>query len=249
MDLGLAGRVALVSGASRGIGAEIAVRLAAEGARVAVGFHQSADAAAKVVARIDEEGGTAYAVRFDLLDTQSLAAGVAEVAERWGPIQVLVNNGGAGPSPGPFLSVSDEGWQRALRDQLEGPGNLIRAVLPAMCETGWGRIVTISTVHALTGSAGVVAHTSAKAGLHGLTRSLAREVGRQGVLVNAVLPGLTLTPSSRARFSAERIEASSASIPTGRPSTGGDIAALVAFLASTANGNITGELIRSAGGL
>lgn len=141
MDLGLTGRTALVSGASRGIGAAIAVRLAAEGARVAMGFRQSSDAAAEVVTRID------------------------------------------------------------------------------------------------------------KAGLHGLTRSLAREVGRQGVLVNAVLPGLTLTPSSRARFSAERIEASAASIPTGRPSTGEDIAALVAFLASTANGNISGELIRSAGGL
>jgi NAD(P)-dependent dehydrogenase (short-subunit alcohol dehydrogenase family) len=249
MELGLTGRVALVSGASRGIGAAIASRLAAEGAYVAVGYHQGADAAAQVVAAIEADGGIACAVPFDLLDTATIATAVGTVADRWGPIQVLVNNAGAFPSPGPFRAIPGDTWQQALRDQLEGPGNLIRAVLPDMCDSGWGRIVSISTVHALVGNPGVVAHTAAKSGLHGLTRSLAREVGRDGVLVNAVLPGLTITPETSARFPAERVAAAAESIPTRHPSTGEDIAALVAFLASAANGNVTGELIRSAGGL
>ena len=118
-----------------------------------------------------------------------------------------------------------------------------------MSTTGWGRIVNISSVHALVGNPGVVAHTSAKSGLHGLTKSLAKEIGKQGILVNTVLPGLTTTENVLTRFPADHLAKTAEAIPSGHPSRPEDIAALVVFLASSANGNVTGELVKSAGGL
>ena len=249
MKLGIEGRTALISGASRGIGAAIARALAGDGAKVAVGYRTGATEARGVVDAIEADGHVARPVHFDVTDPITVRAAVDDVTTAWGPIEILVSCGGPFPSPGPFATLSDENWDAALRNQLEGPGNLIRAALPSMVSTGWGRIVVISTVHALTGNRGVVAHTAAKSGLHGLTRSLAKELGQNGVLVNAVLPGLTLTEAALEKFSPEHIEKSSGSIPSGHASTPDDVAALVAFLCSSANGNVTGELIRCAGGL
>ncbi|UUT34678.1 SDR family oxidoreductase [Microbacterium elymi] len=249
MDLGVSGRVALVSGASRGIGRAIAIELAAEGAVVGIGYLRDADGARQTASAVAEAGGIAVLVGFDHTDPGSTRGAIASMESANGPVQILVNNAGAFPSPGPFSALSDDGWHAAIREQLEGPGNLIRAALPGMIATGWGRIVMISTVHALIGNPGVVAHTAAKSGLHGLTRSLARELGSEGILVNSVLPGLTLTEGARARFPQDRLDASQAAIPTGHASRPEEIAALVVFLASTRNGNITGELIRSAGGV
>ncbi|MFT4210430.1 MAG: SDR family NAD(P)-dependent oxidoreductase [Microbacterium sp.] len=249
MDLGIDGRVALVTGASRGIGRAVAARLAAEGACVLVGYRTGRDAAESVVAAIAGAGGRAIAVGFDHTEPAGVRDALATLPEEWSPVRILVANAGSFPRPGPFSGLDDDGWRSALREQLEGPGNVVRAVLPGMLATGWGRIVLVSTVHAAVGNPGVVAHTAAKSGLHGLTRSLAREVGAQGVLVNAVLPGLTLTEEAVARFPAERIAASEAVIPTGHASRPEDVAALIAFLASARNGNVTGELVRSAGGI
>jgi NAD(P)-dependent dehydrogenase (short-subunit alcohol dehydrogenase family) len=249
MDLGLRGRVALVTGASAGIGRATALALAAEGARVAVGYHTREDAAAEVVEHAVALGAEAFAVRLDLGSDAALDAGVAAVVERFGTLHVVVNNAGFMPTIGPFEARSDGGWSAALRANLEGPGRVIQAALPAMKAAGWGRIVNVSTVHAQNGAAMVAAHTAAKSGLHGLTRSLARELGGDGILVNVVMPALTETEMVLERFPAERRAASAAGTPTGRNSTPEDVARLIVFLASGANGHVNGELIRITGGL
>ena len=249
MKLGLDGRVVLVTGAGQGIGAAVARRFGAEGARVAVGYRSDAVVAADVAREVEEAGGTAIAVRLDITEPESVRAAVELVERELGAVQVLANCAGDFPQPGPFAQLSDDDWRRALRDQLEGPGTVIRAVLPGMTASGWGRIVSVSSVHAAVGNRGVVAHTAAKSGLHGLTRSLARELGPSGILVNAVLPGLTLTDRARARFPEEHVATASAAIPSGHPSTPDGVAALIVFLASAANENVTGELVRAAGGV
>lgn len=249
MDFGMLGRVAFISGASRGIGAATAIAYAAEGARVVIGYHSDAAAAARVAELVAEAGGEAASVALDLFDDASIDSAAEQAIDRWGQVDVVVSNAGTMPTPGPFASQLDGQWQAALRGQLEGPGRLIQRLVPSMQDRGWGRIVSVSSVHAANGAAGVVAHTAAKSGLHGLTRSLAKELGPHGVLVNLVMPGLTMTERARERFGAEHIERATALIPTGHVSEPDDIARLILFLGSAANGNINGELVRSAGGL
>jgi NAD(P)-dependent dehydrogenase (short-subunit alcohol dehydrogenase family) len=249
MEMGLTGKVALVTGASAGIGRATALALAGEGARVAVGYHSDHAAAQEVVAQIGAGGGEGVAVRLDLSDDAVLDAGVAEAVARWGTLHVLVNNAGFMPTPGPFETQTDGIWSAAVRAHLEGPGRVIQAAVPAMKAAAWGRIVNVSTVHAQTGAAMVAAYTAAKSGLHGLTRSLSRELAPAGILVNVVMPALTETDKVIERFPAERREASAAGTPTGRNSSPQDVANLILFLASAANGHVNGEMIRVTGGL
>ncbi len=249
MNCGVEGRVAFISGASKGIGQATALAFAAEGARVIVGYRVDADAAANVVESVVNAGGEAWAVQLDLLDDVSIDEAAQRALAQWGRIDIVVGNAGPMPIPGPFADQVTGQWAAALRGQLEGPGRLIQRLIPPMVDQKWGRVVSVSTVHAATGWPGVVAHTAAKSGLHGLTKSLAKELGPHGVLVNLVMPGLTLTDNVRTRFGPDHIERAEASIPTGHVSTPTDVARLILFLGSGANGNITGELVRSAGGL
>ena len=252
MDFGLSQKVVLVSGASSGIGRVTALTFAAEGAHVAIGYHTNKQATEEVVTEIERQGGKALPVRLDLRDDTSLDKGVETILATWGTLHVLVNNAGSFPVGGAFDAQKDGQWEAAIRINLIGPGRLIQNAIPAMRANGWGRIVNVSTIHAQTGAPGVVAHTSAKSGLHGLTKSVAREVARSGILVNAVLPGLTLTSkmqSMRANMPAERLNQSLAQIPTGRGSTPEDVARVIVFLGSAANGHINGELIHVTGGI
>ncbi|GLW72041.1 beta-ketoacyl-ACP reductase [Kitasatospora phosalacinea] len=249
MDTELEGRVVLVTGASTGIGAATARAYGREGARVAVTYRHSPEKAGRVVAEIAAGGGQACAVRLDLEDLDGVERAVRAVVERWGGVDVLVANavrwGGDGP-PDPsvrFEHVPLAEWQAMIGANLIGAVAQVRAVLPGMRARGWGRIVLVSSSVAEEGVPGPGPYGTAKSGLHGLARSLAWEAGRDGVLVNVVAPGFTLT-DSRPPLPAALTDRLAAGTPTRRLSDAEDVARLVVFLGSGANGNLTGELVR-----
>jgi 2-hydroxycyclohexanecarboxyl-CoA dehydrogenase len=244
---GLEGRTALVTGGGGGIGSATCRALAARGARVVV-----ADIAVEAAEPVAAELPGAVAVRVDLADPASIAELHRHVAAELPPVQVLVNNAGVALverflDHEPDLAVWDRQWAINLR----GPMLLARAVLPAMVESGWGRIVNISSDGARAGSAGEAVYSAVKAGLLGFTRSLAREVGRQGITVNAVCPGPTDTAMTRAvrEESPRLLEALQRAIPLGRIGEPDDIAEAVAFLADASGGYLTGQSLSVSGGI
>jgi len=254
MDLGLADRVAFVTGASGGIGAAIARALAAEGARVALGYHSGEEAVERVLADIERSGGAGLIVRHDLNDPASIDAAVDTIIRSWGGLDVLAasawvqpawpapRGGGVKPSP-------PEVWQEQLRTNTEGTARCIQAVLPAMEARGGGRIVLISSGAAEDGAPGLEAYAAAKAALHGLNRSLARGFGRAGILTNVVMPGFIATARHRQVVPAAAIEHLASLAPTGRLATEDEVARVVVFLAAPANRSVTGATIRVGSGL
>src|SRR5690606_1845307 len=248
MDTGLRERVVLVTGGSSGIGTATAVAFAREGARVAITYRTHEQAARKVAAAIEEAGGEAFCTPMDLEDPQSAQRAVDAVLERWGRVDVLVANavrwGGDAPDPSRrFEDVPVEEWQAMVGANLVGAAAAVRAVLPGMRARRWGRIVLISSGVAEDGLPGPGAYGTAKAGLHGMARALAWDGGRDGILVNVVAPGFTLTERAL-DFPQEIIDRLSAAVPTRRLSGPEEVAGLVVFLGSAANGNLTGELVR-----
>ena len=247
MDLGLTDRTVLVTGASGDIGREAARAFAAEGARVALGYAHHRETAARLVAELGAE--RAVAVRYDLTDPGSVAPALSIVERRFGPVEVYVAAGIAPPAwpvqATAFEEVPVDDWVPFLRGNVEQTLRTVQLVLPGMRRQGWGRITFLSTHLVKEGRPGRAFYTAAKAALHGLSRSLAWDAGRDGVLVNAVCPGLTehSTPVPEA-VRREEI----ARTPSGRLSTPEDIARAVVFLSSAANGNITGEVLTVAGG-
>jgi NAD(P)-dependent dehydrogenase (short-subunit alcohol dehydrogenase family) len=259
MDLGISGRVALVTGAGRGIGAEICRTLAAEGALVAVNdlFQDRADDAA---AAIEIAGGRAIGIAADVTDLASVTAAVQRVTETLGPVAILVNNAGipavsaddALPSAGGFFGTTDRPqWDRTMTLITYGVLNCSRAVIDGMQERRWGRIVNIISDAGRVGEPRLVAYSMAKAGVVGFTKALAKEAGRHGVTVNCVSPATTITDATR-----EWIEAQGDQIKRGYPLARGlnrlglpsDIANAVAFLASQRAEWITGQVLSVNGG-
>ncbi|MER7706349.1 SDR family NAD(P)-dependent oxidoreductase [Kitasatospora sp. NPDC097605] len=248
MDTALKDRVVLVTGASTGIGAATARAYAQEGARVAITYRDNPEKAERVASGIEGAGGRALAVRLDLEDLETVEEAVTAVVAHWGGIDVLVANavrwGGDGP-PDPSVRFEDvplEEWQAMVSANLIGAAAQVRAVLPGMRSRGWGRIVLISSSVAEEGVPGPGPYGTSKSGLHGLARSLAWEAGRDGILVNVVAPGFTLTDSRPVPEAiADRLAAGT---PTRRLSDADDVARLVLFLGSGANGNLTGEVVR-----
>lgn len=249
MDTALKDRVVLVTGASKGIGAATARAFGQEGARVAITYRDSPEKAEKVASEVEAAGGQALVVRLDLEDLRTVEEAVSTVVERWGSIDVLVANavrwGGDGP-PDPSIRFEDvplDEWQAMIGANLIGAAAQVRAVLPGMRSRGWGRIVLISSSVAEEGLPGPGPYGTAKSGLYGLARSLAWEAGRDGILVNVVAPSLTLT-DSRAPIPKFITDKLAAGTPTRRLSDADDVAKLVLFLGSGANGNLTGEVVR-----
>lgn len=249
MDTGLRGRVVLVTGGSSGIGRATAVAFGAEGARVALTYRGDRDGAETTVGQVEAVGGEAVALPLDLAEPATIDAAVRAVVDRWGGIDVLVANAVAWGTrrPGHGVGLEDvppAEWQAMLRTNLEGAFATLRATLPAMRGRRWGRIVLMSSGVAEEGLPGSWAYGAAKAGLHGLARSLAWDLGSEGILVNVVGTGFTMTDRNQASLSDEFRERAEAAVPSSRLSTAEDVASLVVFLGSAANANMSGEVVR-----
>ncbi|MEU1981367.1 SDR family NAD(P)-dependent oxidoreductase [Nocardia sp. NPDC019395] len=249
MDTGMKGRVVLVTGASKGIGAATARAFGAEQARVAITYHTDRAGAEMVASSVEATGGEAMVVPLRLADAATAAAAVGAVTEHWGDIDVLVANavdwgGDAPPDPSVrFEDVPLDHWHRMIGANLIGTVAVLRSVLPGMRRNGWGRIVLISSSVAEEGIPGPGPYGTAKSSLYGLSRSLAWEGGRDGILVNVVAPGFTLT-ETRAAFPDAVIAELAAGTPTRRLSDPDDVARLIVFLGSDSNRNLTGEVLR-----
>jgi 3-oxoacyl-[acyl-carrier protein] reductase len=245
----LEGRVALVTGGSRGIGRAIAVALGARGARVVVNYAADETAANETAAAVAAAGGAAVLRRFDVSDARAVDEAVKDIAATEGGLHILVNNAGIAVN-GLTLGAKDADWKRSLDVNLSGAFYCTRAALRSLMKAKEaGRIVNITSITAETGSAGQAPYVAAKAGLIGLTKTWAREYASRGLTVNAVSPGFIETDMTAKDLPAERREELVKSIPLARIGRPEDVAAAVAFLASPAAAYITGEVLRVNGGL
>jgi 3-oxoacyl-[acyl-carrier protein] reductase len=235
---------ALVTGASRGIGAAIAEALAAAGHPVVLNYRENTAAAEAVKARVEAAGGAAELACFDVTDAGATAAAVARLLEDPRPIGILVNNAGIARDA-PFPSLDDAAWESVTRTTLDGFFHVTRPLVMPMVRRRWGRIVNIASVSGVIGNRGQVNYSAAKAGLIGATRSLALEVAKQGVTVNAVAPGLIDTDMIKDAPVDEILK----HIPMRRLGRAAEVAGLCAYLASDAAGYITGQVIGINGGL
>jgi 3-oxoacyl-[acyl-carrier protein] reductase len=240
-------RVAFVTGASRGIGRACAVALAHAGHDVAVGWSHDEEGAAKTVAAVEEAGARGLAVQFDVSRSESVDAAFDAFEASLGKATILVNNAGV-TRDGLLLRMSDEQWSDVLRTNLDGAFYAVRRATPGMMKARYGRIVNVGSVVGSTGSAGQVNYAAAKAGLIGLTRSVARELASRGVTCNLVAPGPIATAMLDS-LSPQRVQQLAGEVVLGRLGTPEEVAAVVAFLCSEAAGYVTGAVVPVDGGL
>jgi 3-oxoacyl-[acyl-carrier protein] reductase len=240
-------KVALVTGGSRGIGRAISAELGRRGATVVLSFAGNEAAAAEAVKLITDAGGKAKAVRFDVADTEACGKAVDDVVKEFGRLDVLVNNAGVAID-GLLMRFKDEDWDKTLDTNLKGAFALMRAVSRPMMKQRAGAIVNLSSVVGEMGNAGQAAYAASKAGLIGLTKSVARELASRNIRVNCVTPGF-ITTDMTAGLNAETKEKMAAAIPLSRIGNAEEVAAAVAFLASDAASYITGEVLKVNGGM
>lgn len=243
----MSARVALVTGASKGIGQATALALAADGRAVACAYGSDDAAAKETVRLIEEGGGTAAAFQADVADPEAVRAMTAAAAEELGPPVIVVANAGMNKD-GLAVRYDLGDWDRMLRVNLTGSFTCIRAVLPHMMKARWGRIVAVSSAIALRGNAGQSAYGASKSGLVGMTRSLAKEYAARGITANVLCPGfveteMTSTLAERARKALDE------EIPAGRVGTVEEIAAAIRFLASEEASYVNGAVLAVDGGL
>jgi len=242
----LKGQIALVTGASRGIGQAIALELGRQGAQV-VGTATSNDGADKISAALKEQGVSGRGMALDVNSADSIAALLGEMEKSGGMPTILVNNAGI-TRDNLLLRMSEEEWDAILDTNLKSVFRMSKACLRAMTKARGGRIISISSVVGAMGNAGQANYAAAKAGLIGFTKALAREVGSRNITVNAVAPGFIDTDMTRALPEAQR-EALLKQIPLGRLGSAGEVAAAVAYLASPQAGYITGTTLHVNGGM
>jgi len=239
--------VALVTGASRGIGRACAIALAADGHRVGVCFGHDEAGAADTCATVTAAGGEALAVQADVVDPAAVDAAFSRVEDTFGRVEVVVANAGI-TRDGLMLRMDDEAWGAVLRTNLDGAFHTIRRAAPAMLRARFGRIVAVGSVAGLSGSPGQANYAAAKAGLIGLTRAVARELGSRNVTANVVAPGPITTAMTDA-LSDDRRQTMTSQVPLGRFGTAQEVAAVVAFLCSDAAGYVNGAVVPVDGGL
>jgi 3-oxoacyl-[acyl-carrier protein] reductase len=244
----LEGKVAVVTGASRGIGRAIAETLAAEGAKVVVNYHANAAAAEEVVQAITERGGTALAVQADVSDLAAAERLIKSAIDAYGQVDILVNNAGTTRDT-LLMSMKEEQWDVVLTTNLKSVFNCCKAVTrPMLRRKQGGRIINISSVSGIVGQPGQTNYAASKAGIIGFSKSLAKELGSRQITVNVVAPGFVPTDLT-ADLSADLVKQTLAYIPLGRWGEAQEIAHAVAFLASDRAAYITGEVLRVDGGI
>lgn len=249
-------RIALVTGAGRGIGKASALALAAKGARIAV-TARTIEQLDELVGQIKSDGGDALAIADDLSDRAAPARIVSQVTSAWGPIEILVNNAGIGSSqlPTPLVDFDDDFWDLTMEVNVTAPYLLTKLVLPAMVAAKWGRIINISSINARTAPMHGTAYAVSKHAVAGLTKATALEHAGDGITANAVCPGVTATllNDKRLEYDVERLgksfeEIEAAASPLGRRLLPEEVAAAVEFLATDEAGAINGQLLNVCGG-
>lgn len=243
----LTGKIALVTGASRGIGRGIAQKLASLGATVLINYNGSREQAESLAAQITESGGHAQCIACDVSDFKACDSMVEEIIRKYGRVDILVNNAGV-TRDNLIMRMSEEDYDRVLDINLKGAFNTIRHLSRYFLKQRGGKIVNISSVSGVLGNAGQANYSASKAGLIGLTKSVARELASRGVCVNAVAPGFIDTDMTRA-LSEKTKEAGVAAVPMGRMGSVADIAEAVAFLVGEQSNYITGQVICVDGGM
>jgi len=243
----LEGKVALVTGASRGIGRAIALKLASLGARVAVNYHGNDTEAAKVLQAIILNGGEAIALKADVTNNEGVKDMIHQIVDKWGKINILVNNAGV-TRDNLLLMMKDQEWDDVIDTNLKGTYLCTKYALRSMLRQDYGRIISISSISGIMGNIGQSNYSASKAGIIGFTKSIAREIGSRGITVNAVAPGFIDTDMT-AKLP-EKIKESAIALTSlkrfGKPE---DIAELVSFLASNQASYITGQVIGIDGGM
>lgn len=247
MTMDFTGKVALVTGGSRGIGRAICLELGRRGATVVLSYAGNEAAATDTVKALVDAGAKAKAVRFDVADSEACSTAVDEVVKEFGRLDVLVNNAGVAVD-GLIMRFKDEDWDRTLDTNLKGAFSLIRAASRPMMKQRAGAIVNISSIVGEMGNAGQAAYAASKAGLIGLTKSIARELASRSIRVNCVTPGF-ITTDMTASLNAELKAKMADSIPLGRIGNAEEVAKAVAFLASDAASYVTGEVLKVNGGM